>query len=129
MKDVNKYLKILIEFSERKLKEHFKIDELDFDEFEIVNSYLIYQTIKDSKKKKNTLIYIPDKETKTQFYIPAIYILALYNFIDNYIDDSTVYEIGDVLQESGNKYEIIKKSEKGYTLKGSNSCIRATAYI
>ncbi len=124
MKDVNKYLKILIEFSERKLKEHFKIDELGFDEFEIVNSYLIYQTIKDSKKKKNTLIYIPDKETKTQFYIPAIYILALYNFIDNYIDDSTVYEIGDVLQESGNKYEIIKKSEKGYTLKGSNSLLK-----
>lgn len=121
MKDVNKYLKILIEFSERKLKEHFKIDELGFDEFETVNSYLIYQTIKDSKKKKNTLIYIPDKETKTQFYIPAIYILALYNFIDNYIDDHTVYEIGDILQENGYRYEIINKSDKGYTLKGSNN--------
>ncbi len=124
MKGVNKYSKILIEFSERKLKEHFKINELGFDKFEIINSYLIYQTIKDSKRKKNTLIYIPDKETKTQFYIPAIYTLTLYNFIDNYIDDSTVYEVGDVLQESGNRYEIIKKSEKGYTLKGSNSLLK-----
>jgi anaerobic ribonucleoside-triphosphate reductase len=68
MKDVNKYLEFLIEFAERKLNTHFKIDKLAFDNFEIVNSYLIYQTIKDNKKKINTLIYIPDKETKSQFY-------------------------------------------------------------
>ncbi len=128
MNDVNKYLKILIEFSERKLKKHFKINELEFDQFETVNSYLIYQTIKESKKKKNTLIFIPDKETKSQFYIPAIFTLALYNFIDNYIDDTTVYEIGDVLQERGNRYEIIKKTKKGYTLKGSNNLLKYPNY-
>ena len=123
MNDVNKYLEILIEFSERKLKEHFKINELEFDQFETINSYLIYQTIKESKKKKNTLIYIPDKETKSQFYIPAIFTLALYNFIDNYIDDTTVYEIGDILQKKGNRYEIIRKSNTNYTIKGSGNAI------
>tara|TARA_B110000902_G_scaffold223049_1_gene259604 strand:- start:6845 stop:9193 length:2349 start_codon:yes stop_codon:yes gene_type:complete len=119
MKDVNKYLKILIEFSERKLKEHFKIDALGFDEFEIVNSYLIYQTIKDSKKKKNTLIFIPDKETKSQFYIPAIFTLALYNFIDNYIDNTTIYEVNDIIQEKGIRYKIKSKTAQGYILEGN----------
>lgn len=119
MNDVNKYLEILIEFSERKLKEHFKIKELEFDQFETVNSYLIYQTIRDNKN--NTLLFIPDKETKSQFYIPAIFTLALYNFIDNFIDDTTVYEIGDVLQKSGSRYQIIGKSDTNFTLRGKNA--------
>jgi hypothetical protein len=97
---------------------------LDLDNFETINSYLIYQTIKESKKQKNTLIYIPDKETKSQFYIPAIFTLALYNFVDNYIDDSTTYEVGDILQESGTRYEIIKKTEKGFTIKGGNNLLK-----
>ncbi|NCC81920.1 MAG: hypothetical protein EOM04_06600 [Clostridia bacterium] len=124
MKDVKKYIEILKEFAERKLKSHFQIDKLDLDNFETINSYLIYQTIKENKKQKNTLIYVPDKETKSQFYVPAIFTLALYNFIDNYIDDSTIYEVGDILQEDGNRYEIIKKTEKGFTIKGGNSIFK-----
>ncbi|WP_346863888.1 hypothetical protein [uncultured Draconibacterium sp.] len=124
MKDVKKYIEILKEFAERKLKSHFQIDKLDLDNFETINSYLIYQTIKENKKQKNTLIYVPDKETKSQFYVPAIFTLALYNFIDNYIDDSTSYEVGDILQEDGNRYEIIKKTEKGFTIKGGNSIFK-----
>jgi len=124
MKDVRKYIEILTEFAERKLKTHFQIDKLDLDSFETINSYLIYQTIKENKKQKNTLIYIPDKETKSQFYIPAIYTLALYNFIDNYIDDSTTYEVGDILQESGNRYEIVTKTENGFTIKGGNNLFK-----
>lgn len=119
MNDVNKYLELLNEFSERKLKEHFKIKKLEFDPFETVNSYLIYQTIRDYKN--NTLLYIPDKETKSQFYIPAIFTLALYNFIDNFIDDTTVYEIGDILQKNGNRYQIIRKSDTNFTLRGKNA--------
>jgi len=119
MNDVNKYLEILIEFSERKLKKHFKIKILEFDQFETVNSYLIHQTIQDNKH--NTLLYIPDKETKSQFYIPAIFTLALYNFIDNYIDDTTVYEIGDVLQKDGNRYQIIRKGNTNFTIKGNGN--------
>jgi hypothetical protein len=117
MNDVNKYLELLIEFSERKLKEHFKIKKLEFDQFETVNSYLIYQSIRDNKN--NTLLYIPDKETKSQFYIPAIYTLALYNFIDNFIDDTTVYEIGDILQKNGKRFEIVGKNANEYVLKGN----------
>ena len=124
MKDVKKYVEILTEFAERKLKTHFQIEKLELDNFETINSYLIYQTIKENKKQKNTLIFIPDKETKSQFYIPAIYTLALYNFIDNYIDDSTTYEVGDILQESGNRYEIVTKTENGFTIKGGNNLFK-----
>jgi hypothetical protein len=104
MNDVDKYLEILIEFSERKLKEHFKIKELEFDQFEKVISYLIYQTIRDAKN--NTLLYIPDKDTKSQFYIPAIFTLALYNFIDNFIDDTTEFYKGDTLQKGKDRFVI-----------------------
>ena len=128
MEDVNKYLERLISLSKTELEKHFKVSKLGFDKFEIVNSYLIYQIIRDSKKKKNTLIYIPDKETKSQFYIPAIFTLALYNFIDNYIDDTTVYEIGGIVQKEGNRYKIItksntKKSNTNYKIKGSGNTI------
>ena len=107
------------------LKEDFKINELEFVhvKFETVNSYLIHQTIKDNKKKKNTLIYIPDKEIKSKFYIPVIFTLALYNFRDNYIDDTTVYEIGDVLQKKGKRYKITKKTDAEYTIRSGNVII------
>lgn len=104
MNDVNKYIEILIDFSERKLKKHFQINELEFDQFETVNAYLIHQTIRDNKN--NTLLYIPDKETKSQFYIPAIFTLALYNFIDNYIDNATIFNKGDTLQKGKDRFVI-----------------------
>lgn len=110
MSDINKYLEILTEFSEIKLKSHFKITKLEFDKFETVNSYLIYQTIRE--EKSNTLIYIPDKETKSQFYIPAIFTIALYNFIDNFIDNSTVFHKGDTLQKGKDRF-VIERIDNG----------------
>ena len=110
MKDVRKYIKVLSEFAERKLKAHFQIEKLELDNFETINSYLIYQTIKENKRQKNTLICVPDKKIKSQFYIPAIFTLALYNFINNYLDDSTNYAKGDIIQKKGQRYEINKIS-------------------
>ena len=116
MKDVTKYIEILIEFAERKLKAHFQIDKLGLDNFETINSYLIYQTIKERKKQQNTLIYVPDKETKSKFYVPAIFTLALYNFIDNYLDDCTHYSVGDIVQKKGHRYKINKISKSNIEL-------------
>ncbi|GGE27423.1 DrmE family protein [Psychroflexus planctonicus] len=110
MDGIYKYLEVLIEFSERKLKRNFNITDLGFDKFEMINSYLIYQTIRD--ENNNTLIYIPDKETKSQFYIPAIFIIAFYNFIDNFIDDSTVFNKGDTLQRGKNRFVIERINER-----------------
>jgi len=106
MNDVCKYLEILTEFAKRHLQTHFNLEALNFDNFEIVNSYLIYQSIKDKKKKTNTLIYIPSKKTKSRFYIPTIFMIALYDFVDNFVDDTTIFNEGDVVQKNGQRYEI-----------------------
>ena len=53
---------MLTEFAAKEIKTHFQIEKLDLDNFETINSYLIYQII--------NLIYTPDKDTKPQFYIP-----------------------------------------------------------
>ncbi|WP_159265456.1 DrmE family protein [Tenacibaculum maritimum] len=114
MNNVNKYLELLNEFSERKLKEHFKIKKLELDPFETANTYLIYQSIRDYKN--NTLLYIPDKETKSQFYIPAIFTLAIYNFMDNFIDDNTTFEEEDTLQKGKERFVIQSIRDKKVVL-------------
>jgi len=116
MKEVDKYLEILTRYSKKKLQEHFEIALLNLNDFEYVNSYLIYQTFKDSKSKNNVLIYIPEKKTRTQFYIPSILTIAIFNFIDNFIDDTTIYSIGDVLQRKGNRYIIVSKTDQSFII-------------
>lgn len=106
MNDINKYLEILTEFAEKELANHFKIKKLGFEHFEIVNSYLIHQTI--CENRNNTLLYIPHKQTKSKFYIPVIFTLALYNFIDNFIDNETDFHKGDTLQLGKDRFVIEK---------------------
>jgi hypothetical protein len=120
MNDVNKYLEVLVGFSEKKLEAYFDIEKLDFENFELVNSYLIHQTIKDKKNKKNTLIYIPNGDTKSQFYLPVIFTLAIYNFTDNYIDDTTVFNKGDIIQKDGVRKKIVSKNGTTYTAEWEN---------
>ncbi|MHA1380894.1 MAG: DrmE family protein [Candidatus Helarchaeota archaeon] len=115
MESINKYLNSILVFAEKKLKEYFDISNLEFNNFEIINSFLIYQTIKNSKI--NSLIYFPDKKSKSKFYIPSIFILALYNFIDNYLDDSTDVEIGCIVQKDGERYEVTEISNEMIILK------------
>lgn len=120
MDDINKYLEVLVGFSGKKLKSYFDIDKLGFGNFELVNCYLIHQTIKDKKHKKNSLIYIPNGETKSQFYIPVIFTLAIYNFTDNYIDDTTEFNKGDIIQKDGIRKKIVSKNGKTYTAEWEN---------
>jgi len=118
MNDVNKYLEILIEFAGRKLKPSLNIYKLNLKKFELVNAYLINQTLKDKKQKKNTLIYIPNKQTKSKFYLPVIFTIAVYNFIDNYLDDTTDYKVNDILQKGKDRFKISRLSnEKAVLIK------------
>ena len=64
MKEINKYLNTLKQFGEEKLKEYFEIKVLNLNDFDLVNSFLIYQSIANNQ---NLLIYLPDKQTKSQF--------------------------------------------------------------
>jgi len=113
---INTYLQLLTETSEKKLRENFNIDKLRLGQFELVNSYLIYQTIKDNNQNINTLIYLPEKKSKSKFYIPVIFTLAIYNLMDNYLDDETDYQINDIVQKNGVRYSIIEKNENEVVL-------------
>jgi hypothetical protein len=86
MNDINKYLEVLTEFAGRKLNQEFKkIGNLDFDDLGLVNSFLIYQSVNNKENRNNALIYFPDKDTKSEFYVPVIITLSLNSFIENYI--------------------------------------------
>jgi hypothetical protein len=100
MDKINKYLTALVQYAGKKLESQFKIKQLNFDDFSLVNSFLIYQTINDKKGRKNTLIYLPEKEAKSEFYIPVILTLSMDVFIDNYI-------LSDRFSQSNN--ELYKK--------------------
>lgn len=106
MNELCKYLKILNEVAKKKLQEYFNTENLPFSDFDFVNSYLIYQTIRDTQRKPNTLIHIPHKGSKHQFYIPTIILLSLYNFVDNYLDNITEFNEGDTLQKGRDRYVI-----------------------
>ena len=106
MNELCKYSEILTEVAKKKLQEYFNTENLPFSDFDFVNSYLIYQTIRDTQNKPNTLIHIPHKEAKHQFYIPTIILLSLYNFVDNYLDNITEFNEGDTLQKGRDRYII-----------------------
>jgi len=116
VKDVKNYLGILIEYANRKLIPSFDIDKLHLQQFELVNSYLIYQTLKEKKQKKNTLICIPGRDTKSQFYLPVIFTLAIYNFTDNYIDNITDFRKGKTVQKDGQRYRMYSANSNKYEL-------------
>ena len=117
MDNISKYLEILQRYGEKKLKEYFSIEILNLSSFELVNSFLIYQSI---AKNQNLLIYLPDKQTKSQFYIPVILTLSLYEFINNYIDNNNIFEIGDILQKDKKRYKITSIGEVYVTMKSND---------
>ena len=116
MNELCKYFEILTEVAKKKLQEDFNTGNLPFSDFDFVNSYLIYQTIRDTRRKPNTLIHIPQKGAKHQFYIPTIILLSLYNFIDNYIDNITEFNEGDTLQKGKDRYVISRINDDKATL-------------
>ncbi len=103
MEELEKYTDALKQLGEKKLQEYFDVSVLKLNDFNLVNSFLIYQSV---TKSKNLLIYLPNKQTKSQFYIPVILTLSLYEFINNYIDNDTVFEVGDILQRDKKRYRI-----------------------
>jgi len=116
MENINLYLNNLERCARGHLKEKYNIDKVHFSPFQLINSYLIYQSIDESKTKKNSLIYIPDTKDKSKFYIPVIIILALYNFYDNYIVDETDFEIGEIVQKDGDRFKIDEIKNNSITI-------------
>jgi hypothetical protein len=105
MEEIKKYAQILVEHANQALNNDFNLNKLEFDDFSIVNSNLIYKSI---QKKINVLISFSGRKTRTQFYIPVIFTLAICDFTDNYIDSPGIIKIGDIFQLNGKRYEVRK---------------------
>lgn len=109
------YLISLLEKSRKELKKDYDFSEFSFTDFELINSYLIERTLND--KTLSLLISNPEKELKTDYYVPAILSAAVTLFYQNYVDDCTIYQVGDIIQDRyGRQYEIKEKRDGKYDL-------------
>lgn len=110
------YLISLLEMSRKELNKDYDFSEFSFTDFEMINSYLIDKALND--KNFSLLISNPEKELKTNYYVPVILSAAVTLFYQNYVDDCTVYQVGDIVQDSrnGSRYGIKEKREGKYFL-------------
>jgi hypothetical protein len=112
---ITNYLTALIKKSKKELNKDYDFSEFNFTDFELINSFLIDRTLND--KTFSLLINNPEKKLKSDYYVPAILSAAISLFYQNYIDDSTVYQLGDIVQDKkGRRYEIVEKNDGKYVL-------------
>lgn len=109
-----KYLNQLVNHSKTELEKNYNIEDFGFDEFEIINFYLINKTLNQSNY--SLAINIPQKDDKRDFYIPVLLSVASTLFFQNYIDDKTKYKIGEIVQKDGKRFKIVDKTDTNYHL-------------
>ncbi|MBD3343274.1 MAG: hypothetical protein GF353_29530 [Candidatus Lokiarchaeota archaeon] len=107
------YLDKLISKSEEALNQDFNLKDFQFTDFEYVNAYLLCKAFFNNQ---NLLIKLVDKEDKTNLYVPTIFILSLINFYKNYIEYKPNIQIGDILQEFGDTYQVTEITETKYKM-------------
>lgn len=108
------YLHDLIQLSKTKLKENYNIDEFGLDDFELINFFLIDKTL--NQDVSSLSINYPNRDDKSDFYIPLLLSVAATLFYQNYVDDKTSYEVGEIVQKDGRRYRISQKKADGFTL-------------
>lgn len=113
------YLSQLVYRSKSELKKNYNINDFGFDDFEIINFYLINKTL--NQDKYNLAINLPQRDDKRDFYIPVLLSVAATLFFQNYIDDKTEYKIGDIIQNDGKRFKIINRIEGGYKVVAEDS--------
>lgn len=111
-----KYINLLIKKSKEELNKDYNFNDFNFTDFELINSFLIDTTL--NEKKFSLLINYPNKETKKDYYVPIILSVAINLFYQNYVyvDDNTIYQVGDIVQKDGRRYKIIEKEDGEYTI-------------
>ncbi|KAA3596702.1 MAG: hypothetical protein DWQ06_14930 [Calditrichaeota bacterium] len=114
MFDAN-YLKTIVKEILLKIEqENINFLKFKFDDFSLINFYLINEAL--NQEKYNLFIQIPDKELKTDFYLPLILSVSCTLFKQNFIDDVTEFKVGDILQRDNQRWELKAKRGKDYFL-------------
>lgn len=99
------YYRRLIELSKKHFEKNFDIERFNFDNFEIINYFLFDKALNTDK---NLQINLPQRDIKRDFYIPTFISIASSLLFKNYVDDSTQYCIGDILQKDGKRFRLKK---------------------
>lgn len=91
------YIEQLIQLSRIELQKNYKIADFGFDNFELINFYLINNAL--NQYSYSLSINIPKREDKRDFYIPVLLSVAATLFFQNFVDDKTSYEVGEIVQK------------------------------
>jgi hypothetical protein len=110
----SEYITQLIQLSREVLQKNFKIEDFGFNDFELINFFLINNTL--NQYSYSLSINIPKGDDKRDFYIPVLLSVSATLFFQNFIDDKTCYEVGEVVQKEGRRYKIIEKNKEGYII-------------
>jgi hypothetical protein len=108
------YLGKLVNHSRTELEKNYNIADLGFDDFEIINFFLINKTL--NQDSFNLAITLPQRDDKRDFYIPVLLSVGSTLFFQNYVDDKTNYNVGEIVQKDGKRFKITKKTDAGYII-------------
>jgi hypothetical protein len=104
MKEIEKYVRELSGKANSFLKSEYHIDSFKISNFQAINFFLIDKALNTNK---NLFIESFDKELLSITQFPTVLATALSLFFKNYCDDRTTYEVGEILQRDGVRFEII----------------------
>ena len=114
----HEYITQLVNHCKSNLKKDYCIDDFGFDDFDIVNFYLIDKTLNQSDY--NLSILLPQRDVKRDFYVPSLLSVASSLFVKNYIHDKTEYSIGEIIQNHGRRFKIRYKADSLYRVQSED---------
>ena len=113
------YLSQLVIRSKSELEKNYNIKDFEFDEFELINFFLINKAL--NQDNYNLAINVPQRDDKRDFYIPVLLSVASTLFFQNYMDDKTEYNIGEIVQKDGLRFKITGKTNDGFKITSDDS--------
>lgn len=125
MSNLTTYYNQLLQQIETYLKKEYNsLGNVNFEQFDKVNFYLIDKAL---NKNQNLHIKTIQKTEKANFYVPIVISTAISLFFKNYCDSDIVYKIGDVLQKAGRRYKITGFNNGKYKLEFTISGVTTVA--
>lgn len=107
---LTKYISELKAKSAEHLTREYHIDHFSLTNFELINFFLLDQTI---SKSQSLFIQTTKKGQESETYLPTIVSVAIALFFKNYCEDKTEYKEGDILQKDGLRYRYVCKNPDG----------------
>jgi len=113
MDEIQKYTLALTDKAKNYLSKEYNLGSFRISDFQAINFFLIDKALNSNK---SLFIQSFDSDLPSLSQFPTVLSVALSLFAKNFCDDKTTYEIGEVLQKDGIRYEITSLTNTGYTL-------------